>query len=56
MNEDFDNIVDGPELEEDFDLDYEPDHDDRFDVDSALASVGWGMDEDYGDWDYSNDY
>ena len=48
---------DGPELDEDRDLDYESeeylqddDYDDSMDGDpeSALASAGWGTDEDYG--------
>lgn len=63
MNDEFD-VVDGPELEEDFDLDSEdfyPEHDDMYDIESALGSAGFGTDEwygsgDYGDWDYGNDY
>lgn len=30
------------------DYDYEPDLDFGFECDSALASAGWGTDEDYG--------
>lgn len=30
------------------DFDYEPDLDYGFEFDSAMASVGWGTDEDYG--------
>jgi len=46
--------VSGSELDID---DYEPDYyDDSMDGDpaSALASVGWGTDEDYGDFGYEN--
>jgi len=56
MNEEFDNyedVVDGPELDEDFDLDADFEeiehweHDDMYDIESALGSVGWGTDEYY---------
>lgn len=32
----------------DDDLDFEPDLDEGFEFDSAMASAGWGTDEDYG--------
>jgi len=40
MDEDFD-------YDEDFDA-YEPDLDFGYEFDSAMESVGWGTDEDYG--------
>ena len=43
-----DEAIDGPELDEEDTLD--EDYDDSMDGDhaSALASAGWGTDEDYG--------
>lgn len=49
MDEDFE--YDMPEWEEDYydeAFDDEPDLDFGFEHDSAMASVGWGTDEDYG--------
>ena len=37
----------GEELEY-VEVDYEPDIDETFEVESSLASIGWGTDEDYG--------
>lgn len=69
--DDFDNAPDTfhDELERDHDEAYVPeddegerDYDDSMDGDheSALASVGWGTDEDYGgtgdDWDFGGDF
>lgn len=69
MNEEFDtfeDVVAGPELDEDLDLDtdgefedeeyyrdeYYYEHDDMHDIESALGSAGWGTDEYYGRDDY----
>ena len=63
MNEEFDTFEDQDvefahdELERDWDEQYEPEqeewseHDDMYDIESALGSVGWGTDEYYGSWD-----
>lgn len=57
LEDEFDQEVDGPELDEDFYLDdYEPDLDSTFEWESSMSSIGWGTDEDYSDWDYANDY
>ena len=47
--------LDYDQLERDCDEHYEPDYDDSMDgdFDSAMASAGWGTDEDYGcDYEY----
>lgn len=38
------------------DYDDEPFMDEAFEIDSALASAGWGTDEDYGYYGSDDDY